>query len=239
MIAPQATFLNAAGWGHLLVYGIWLPILVIRQARKVAARKAALPQRLAHFRTSTLSLVYLAAGSFAVAKAQRIGLFPREVPALPGVVAGIVMYVLAVAVMLPKWRNAVVKRARVVHLFVADTWQERGWWLAVSLAAGIGEEITWRGVQTALLMPLVGEYWVAGLISGISFALAHWMQGWRSAVGILLFAMGFQAIVFLSGSLYVAMAVHVAYDITCGLCFGRFAREMGYTPDLGEPATAS
>ena len=124
------------------------------------------------------------------------------------------------------------RRARVVHLFVADTRAERAWWLIVSLLAGVGEEVTWRGVQTALLVPVVGSYWIAALLSGVSFALAHAVQGWKSVVGILGFALGFQVLVVASGSLYVAMAVHVAYDITAGLTYGLLAREMGYVPDL-------
>lgn len=38
---------------------------------------------------------------------------------------------------------------------------------------------------------------------------------------ITVFAFGFQALVWLTGSLYLAMAVHVAYDITTGLTYGR------------------
>jgi membrane protease YdiL (CAAX protease family) len=172
-------------------------------------------------------------GSVAVAMSQRIQLFPRELPHWPGVAGGIAMYVAAIVVMRPLWRRTVLERARIVHLLVADTKEERAWWILVSLLAGIGEEITWRGVQTALLVPLVGSYWIAAALSGVSFALAHAMQGWRSMLGIFVFAIVFQLVVVASGSLYVAMAVHVAYDITAGLAYGRLARETGYVPDLG------
>ena len=57
-----------------------------------------------------------------------------------------------------------------------------------------------------------------------------YMQGWKSAAIIAVFALGFQTIVWLSGSLYVAMAVHVLYDITAGLTYGRLGRELGYSP---------
>jgi membrane protease YdiL (CAAX protease family) len=133
--------------------------------------------------------------------------------------------------MRPRWRRAVERRTRVVHLFMPDTAAERAWWLAVSILAGVGEEITWRGVQTALLSALMGSYLLGALLSAVSFGLAHFIQGWRSAVVITIFALGFQTIVWLSGSLYVAMAVHVAYDMTAGLSYARLGRELGYAPE--------
>jgi membrane protease YdiL (CAAX protease family) len=51
------------------------------------------------------------------------------------------------------------------------------------------------------------------------------MQGWRSAALIVLLALGFHLLVLLTGSLYAAMAVHTAYDVTAGWTMGRFARE--------------
>jgi hypothetical protein len=44
------------------------------------------------------------------------------------------------------------------------------------------------------------------------------------------FAWPFRTVVWLSGSLYVAMLVHVLYDITAGMAYGRLGRELGYSP---------
>jgi membrane protease YdiL (CAAX protease family) len=44
---------------------------------------------------------------------------------------------------------------------------------------------------------------------------------------ITIFGLGFQGLVWLTGSLYVAMLVHVAYDITAGLMYGKLGRELG------------
>jgi membrane protease YdiL (CAAX protease family) len=86
-------------------------------------------------------------------------------------------------------------------------------------------------VQTALLVPLTGSYWIAAVLSAASFGMAHATQGWRSALGIVCFGLGFQAVVVASGSLHIAMAVHVAYDVTAGLVYGKLGRELGYVPD--------
>jgi membrane protease YdiL (CAAX protease family) len=99
----------------------------------------------------------------------------------------------------------------------------------VSLIAGIGEEITWRGVQMALVVALTGNYWLAIALCAISFALAHAGQGWQSAAIIVVFGLGFHLLVWLAGSLYVAMAVHLAYDLTAGISYGRLGKELGYS----------
>jgi membrane protease YdiL (CAAX protease family) len=81
-------------------------------------------------------------------------------------------------------------------------------------------------------VPLTGSYWIAALLSAVSFGAAHATQGWRSAAIIVGFALGFQAVVVASRSLYIAMATQMAYDITAGLTYGRLGRELGYVPDL-------
>jgi membrane protease YdiL (CAAX protease family) len=132
--------------------------------------------------------------------------------------------------MRPRWRRAVEERTRIVHLFMPETVKERAWWVLLSTLAGIGEEITWRGVQTALLAYMTGSFVAGAALSAISFGLAHSIQGWKSAALIAVFALGFQSVVWISGSLYVAMLVHALYDITAGFSYGKFGRELGYTP---------
>jgi membrane protease YdiL (CAAX protease family) len=102
---------------------------------------------------------------------------------------------------------------------------EHFWWLFVSVLAGINEEISWRCVQVALLTQLLGSYWVAAVASALSFASAHAVQGWRSAIIIAEFAIVFQVLVWLSGWLYVAMAVHIAYDFSAGFGYAWFAKK--------------
>ncbi len=104
------------------------------------------------------------------------------------------------------------------------------------MLAGISEEITWRGVQTALLSNLTGHLWIAAIICSISFGLAHSIQGWTSSTIIVFFALGFHALVWLSGSLYVAMAVHVvAYDITAASVMGGWGRNSAILPSSTSP----
>lgn len=69
----------------------------------------------------------------------------------------------------------------------------------------------------------------------MSFSVAHIIQGRRSVAVVLVFAFGFHALVWLTGSLYVAMAVHTAYDITAGIAYGVLGRGRGSeAPDRPE-----
>jgi len=228
---PFVYRLNAAGWAHLFAYGLLLPLMVVRARRKVVgASDAPLPDRLRYFQGTTIELLMLVAGSFAAARAERMQLFPSAFPPWYGIVAGIAAYAIAVFFMAPRWRRAVERNARVAHLFMPSNGTELAWWLVVSVLAGTGEEITWRAVQTGLLAAATGSYPTAAVLSALSFGAAHAVQGWRSSAVIVVFALGFQTLVWLTGSLYVAMAVHVVYDITAGISYGRLARQLGYAP---------
>jgi len=102
-------------------------------------------------------------------------------------------------------------------------------WIVAAALAGFGEELTWRGVQTALLARLTGSVAVAIAISIAMFAVSHVEQGWKSIWIVSPFAAVFHLLVWLSGSLYVAMVVHFVYDAIAGLSYGRLGRELGYT----------
>jgi membrane protease YdiL (CAAX protease family) len=228
--------IDAPGWYHVIVFGLLVPVLAWRSRARLAARAQGLGDRTSHFKSTAIMLGLFTGLSLIIAMVDRIQLFPEEpMPPLRAVAAGVVMYVLAVAFMRPRWRRAVQQRKPIVSLFMPETPAERSWWIGVSLLAGFGEEITWRGVQVALLTAATGSYVLAGALSAISFGLAHLVQGWKSAGIVAAFGAGFQTLVWLSGSLYVAMAVHVAYDITAGLMYGKLGRELGYAP--AQPVT--
>jgi membrane protease YdiL (CAAX protease family) len=215
---------------HVLFFGLYLPLAVFRMHRRISTGTRPLPDPKKHFRGATLELATFLTISILVARKTRIDLLAFDRTKLvPGLAAGAAMYVAAVAYMRPRWRRAVERRAPVVRLFMPRDAGERLWWIAVSLLAGIGEEITWRGVQTQLLVPIVGSFAIAAILSAVSFGGAHMVQGWRSSAVIVLFALGFQAVAWASGGLFVAMAVHVAYDVTAGLVYGKLGRDMGYS----------
>ena len=169
-------------------------------------------------------LIGFATLSLVTANRQSLDLFPARWPSPAAIAVGVGAWAAAVLLMRPYWKRAVAQRKRVVELFMAETPAEKAWWSAVAILAGISEEITWRGVQYALLSFLTGSAWIGALVCAVMFGAAHSVQGWKSAVLITGFALVFQALVVWTASLYVAMAVHAAYDITAGLTYGRLGR---------------
>jgi membrane protease YdiL (CAAX protease family) len=236
---PYVYEINFGGWFHLLYFGLIIPGMAISQARKFRDPQKPLPNRLSHFQRTAFMLVFFGAISLLIARSEWMQLFPRAIPPWRALLAGILMFVVAVVLMRPRWRRAVERRTRVVHLFMPANATERAWWIAVAVLAGISEETTWRGVQAGLAMFLTKRVLIAILFCSISFAAGHIIQGWKSAVVIMVFALGFHALIWLSGSLYVAMAVHIAYDITAGISYGRLGRELGYQLDPGASPAAT
>src|SRR5207248_1049618 len=105
-----------------------------------------------------------------------------------------------------------------------QSYEELGWWAAVSLAAGIIEESVYRGVLFGILFYWLDNWWVAALLCSLSFALGHAIQGWKSTVIIFVMALMFHGLVRVTGSRYVAMVVHAAYDLIAGVAYASFSK---------------
>jgi len=94
--------------------------------------------------------------------------------------------------------------------------KERGYWLFVSLTAGIGEEIVFRGFLLFLLqavfpnmpMPLV-------LVpASVVFGIAHTYQGVRGMMRTAVVGAMFGGLFLVTGSLIPAMFLHFISDIS-------------------------
>ena len=229
--------IGPAGWYHLCVFVLLLPWAAVRSKRRLAAVKAPPPRR-KHYRSTIFVQLALFAFSWWVASSEWIELFPRVVPGWKDLSWGAVMLAIAIAAMLPRWRKNVEKRTRIVHLFMPRDGVERVLWIGVSACAGVAEEVSYRGVLYALVLRLVHQPVLAAAVCMLAFGVAHWVQGWKAALLILLFAGAFHALVALTGSLYVAMAVHFVYDVTAGFAYGYFGEKLGYPIEGVEESTA-
>jgi len=228
--------LGPAGILHLLYFGVLLPFLVVRAARRAKPDDPPIANRTKYFRTTAFVCVMLGLVSMATADVLGLTMFPARWPPPVALPAAVGVYAVAVAFMRPRWRRAVRERPKHVQRFLAVTPVERAWWITVAVLAGVWEEVTWRGVQPVLLAHVLSSEPAAVLVCALLFGAAHATQGWRSASLIVVLALGFHVLVLLTGSLYAAMAVHVAYDITAGLTMGRFAREQGLASPRTSPA---
>lgn len=209
------------GLYHVIIFGVVVPFLALRGRRQLTKLDVPI-NRPRHFQVTSVMLALFGALSIFTAADLGMSLFHFDSRRmLVGVPIGLVVYAVAVVLMRPRWRKAVADRKRVVELFTPQTTAERSWWLVVSLLAGVSEEVTWRGVQSTLVASLVGSPGLGVVISAVMFGAAHLTQGWKSAGIIVLFALGFQLLVWAGGSLYLPMLVHTAYDVTAGLTYAK------------------
>jgi membrane protease YdiL (CAAX protease family) len=93
--------------------------------------------------------------------------------------------------------------------------REGRWFRAVSLTAGICEEIAFRGFMIAYLTPLLG-LWGALAASSAAFGLGHLYQGGLGVLktGAVGAVMGL--LYLLSGSLWAPIVVHFLVDLNAG-----------------------
>lgn len=99
------------------------------------------------------------------------------------------------------------------------TIRERGVFALLSLAAGVGEEMAYRGYAILALAPLVGAN-VAAVLTTVVFGILHAYQGplgvLRTALMGGILAWGFLA----SGSLWPPIIAHTLVDLLAGIVLG-------------------
>ena len=94
----------------------------------------------------------------------------------------------------------------------------------------------WIGFQHFLGPVAVGFQFVSVLLLEefhiAVFGLVHAPQGWRNVAVIAGMAAAAHLLVYLSGSLYVAMVVHCGYDLGAGVIYVQLIRrgELKLTP---------
>jgi len=117
----------------------------------------------------------------------------------------------------PKSLATLRETLAALSFIIPRTPRERRAFDAVSVTAGVCEEILFRGYAVAYLMAAFGApFWVAGLLSSLVFGFAHVYQGVAGAsrsalVGLMLFVL-----YGLTGSLWAPMLAHAVLDITSG-----------------------
>jgi membrane protease YdiL (CAAX protease family) len=224
--------LSGLGWAFVVFVTAVVPWAVLRN-RESAIAMADIPLSRG-FYAMLLPQIILGTVAVIVGLVEGVELFPRDFPTSASWLAGAVFLLTAVALVRPHWRRSVQEHKPTWRLFAPTNGLERKMWVALALSAGIGEELVWRGVLPSLLADASGSLPLGIAFSIASFALAHAIQGLRSVLAIAAIAGAFHVLVYISGSLYVAMVVHFVYDVIAGFTYARFARDLG----MLEPAAA-
>jgi hypothetical protein len=99
--------------------------------------------------------------------------------------------------------------------------RERTWWGAVSLGAGISEELVCRGFLLYYCMVYLPHTNLAErvVLTSLVFGLAHIYQGWKGAVAAGILGAAFACIYLVTGSLLLPVVIHAAVDSRILLMF--------------------
>lgn len=115
------------------------------------------------------------------------------------------------------WRESAITRA-----LLPRTIAERRLFAALSVAAGLGEELAYRGYVLTLMSYVGAGGLVGAAVSSIPFAAVHAYQGWSGAVRAGLLGFVFGVVVLLTGSVWPAVLAHAGLDLLAGLWLGRW-----------------
>jgi membrane protease YdiL (CAAX protease family) len=225
-----------AGYYFLLVFCVLLPLLVVKSSRRLMT--GALAPWPSYFVSVVSQQIFFTAFSLWVAYSEEINLLAPPPQPVKSALIGAAFLAVMIVAMAPQWRRSVEERERRLYYFMPRTPQQKVMWAVLSLFAGVGEEIAYRGVMFGLFSRLTGAPLAASLLVAVVFAFCHYVQGWKSMAVIFLFALSFQALVYVTGTLLVAMAVHFLYDVTAGMVYGYYGDKLGYPIEGIQPEGA-
>ena len=94
----------------------------------------------------------------------------------------------------------------------------------VSITAGICEEMIYRGLLMAVLVPIVGT-WPAVALSSVIFGLGHVYQGLVGVGKTTLVGLVMALLTVFSGSVFTAIILHAVIDMTSGRMMGAALRD--------------
>lgn len=207
----------------LLVWmGLLLPLAALRGARRLRARREtsgaeAPPLDRTRVWAGTL-LMLLLLGFLAVRVGQSFDYPFLAAPTLPLPTAAS-LGVLALALSLASsaavraWQTDDERRHALGLRLAPRTAREWGLVVLVVIAAGVCEEVAYRGVLVAILEWTLDAWLPAVLLSALVFALAHATQGPKPMVAVAAIGLLMSGLVHHTGSLLVAMVVHMVYDL--------------------------
>ncbi len=143
-----------------------------------------------------------------------------------GATAAALLACFAVRAIARATRPAAERRSLLVYRIAPRTPRQWALWALTIVAASIAEETAYRGVGMQILWYMLGTPWMSALICAVAFGLAHAVQGTRSAVLVTIIGLVMHALVYITGTLLLAMLVHAVYDFVAGYWIAREAQTM-------------
>jgi membrane protease YdiL (CAAX protease family) len=113
-----------------------------------------------------------------------------------------------------------IRESRILFQILPRTRREKAVFALLSMAAGIGEELAFRGFAVRALELVTGSLASGVLLSSAAFGLLHGYQGWIGIFRTGLMGLVLAVTFVLTGSLWPAILAHTALDLVSGLILG-------------------
>ena len=113
-----------------------------------------------------------------------------------------------------------IRETSLLRQLLPRTVPEKVVFAFLSLAAGVGEEVAFRGFAVPALALLTGSSWEAALISSIAFGLLHGYQGWLGVARTGVMGLVLAGVFLVSGTLWPAVVAHALLNLVAGLILG-------------------
>ncbi len=117
-------------------------------------------------------------------------------------------------------RWAGIRECSLLAKLMPVTGTEKALFVLLSVAAGVGEELAFRGFGVTALHLVTGSEWGAAALSSLAFGLIHGYQGWLGVWRTGIMGSILAAAFILSGSLWPAIIAHIVLDVVAGLLLG-------------------
>lgn len=211
------------GSGYLALLMELLPILGLAQLPLVDD-EGEFPRGPIYLSSSAIILALgwggLVIGSMELGRAA-LGLGPREGVSilLWAAVATLVIHLLQGGFFLARMRLG-IQESRILAQILPRTGREKILFAFLSLAAGVGEELAFRGFAVPALALVTGSLPGGVLLSSVAFGLLHGYQGWIGVLRTGLMGLVLAIIFVVSGSLWPVILAHTALDLVSGLILG-------------------
>lgn len=147
-------------------------------------------------------------------------------PVSPGFLLLWSLVLTAVAVLLLFFFLAVrrrlgIRESRLLAQLIPTTGPQKVLFAFLSLCAGWGEEIAYRGFLIPVLGSLFGGVWPGAVLSSLAFGLLHAYQGWLGIFRTALLGFGLAVSFILLDTLWPAIVAHAILDVLGGLVLGK------------------
>ena len=207
-------------WGLMGILCLLLPVYAIISGPRAKHKLVKQPHLKVRFYKETLFLLFLMAGSVIAAMLweqdsfSRIGLgFIYDIRWLIGLaITTLALYLIIRRLTISAEKaQSTVNQFKEIEFLLPFTSVQLNWTMAVSIMAGIAEEIVYRGFvyqQFNLLMP-----WPLALVlTNVVFALMHYATNPRNMINTWVLGMIFSAAYLLTGTLWLSIILHIAVD---------------------------